>query len=110
MRSRGSLRVPRPRSTWRVYILRCRDGSLYTGSTNDLGRRLERHASGRGARYTRSRLPVSLVYEERAKSKGAALRHEADLKRFTRAEKVALVAGWASRTAARRRPPREPCS
>jgi len=76
-----------------VYILCCHDGSLYTGATNDLGSRLERHAAGRGARYTRSRLPVRLVYEEYAKNQGVALRREAALKRLTRAEKLALVAG-----------------
>jgi putative endonuclease len=79
------------RSGWRVYILRCRDGSLYAGATNDLGARLERHTAGTGARYTRSRLPVVLVYEERARGRGAALRREAAVKRLTRAEKLALV-------------------
>jgi len=74
-------------------MLRCCDGSLYTGATNDLARRLDRHAAGVGARYTRSRLPVSLVYEERARDRGAALRREAALKRLTRAEKLALVRG-----------------
>jgi putative endonuclease len=85
-------RVPRPRQSWSVYILRCHDGSLYTGATNDLGRRLERHAAGKGARYTRSRLPVRLVYEEHAKNQGAALRREVALKRLTRAQKLVLVA------------------
>ncbi len=94
--------MPRPRPVWCVYILRCRGGSLYTGATNDLDRRLERHAAGKAARYTRSRLPVRLVWEERAKDRGAALRREAALKRLTRAEKLALVAvarrGRADRT------------
>ena len=85
-------RVPRPRRSWSVYILRCHDGSLYTGATNDLGRRLERHAAGKGSRYTRARLPVRLVFEEHAKNQSAALRREAALKRLTRAEKLALVA------------------
>jgi putative endonuclease len=80
-----------PLRAWRVYMLRCRDGSLYTGATNDLARRLAQHASGRGARYTRSRLPVRLVYEERARDHGAALRREAALKRLARAAKLALV-------------------
>ncbi|MFL5270896.1 MAG: GIY-YIG nuclease family protein [Anaeromyxobacteraceae bacterium] len=73
-------------------MLRCGDGSLYTGATNDLERRLARHAGGSGARYTRSRLPVRLVYDEPARDRGAALRREAALKRLTRAEKLALVA------------------
>ena len=82
----------RARRGWRVYMLRCRDGSLYTGITNDLDRRLERHAAGKGARYTRSRLPVELVYEYRVKGKGAALRREAAVKKLTRTEKLALMA------------------
>jgi putative endonuclease len=88
---------------WRVYLLRCRDGSLYAGATNDLARRLTRHASGRGSRYTRSRLPVVLVYEESVSGRSAALRREAAIKRLDRAAKLALVAGrGASRRPSRR--------
>jgi putative endonuclease len=76
---------------WRVYVLRCRDGSLYAGCTNDLARRVSRHAAGKGARYTRSRLPVVLVWSERAGNRSDALRREAALKRLTRGEKLALV-------------------
>jgi len=83
--------MPRPAPAWHVYVLRCRDGSLYTGATNDVARRLARHASGEGARYTRARLPVVLVYSERAEDRSAALRREAALKRLTRAEKLALI-------------------
>lgn len=72
-------------------MLRCRDGSLYTGCTNDLDARLERHRSGRGARYTRSRLPVRLVFSEPAEDKSAALKREAALKQLTRREKLALL-------------------
>jgi putative endonuclease len=79
------------RAGWFVYVLRCRDGSLYTGATNDVDARLARHSAGRGARYTRSRLPVKLVHVERAAGRGAALRREAAVKRLTRAEKLALV-------------------
>jgi putative endonuclease len=81
---------------WRVYLLRCGDGSLYAGATNDLPRRVARHAAGKGGRYTRSRLPVVLVYEERVRGRGAALRREAALKRLSRAAKLALVAARAS--------------
>ncbi len=81
-----------PRSEWYVYLLRCGDGSLYAGATNDLARRLEAHGRGSGGRYTRSRLPVALVFSERARDHGAALRREAALKRLSRAEKLALVA------------------
>ena len=75
-----------------VYLRRCGDGSLYTGCTNDLVRRLRAHQSGRGAKYTRSRLPVELVYREPAADRSAALRREAAIKAMTRAEKLALLA------------------
>ena len=75
-----------------VYILRCGDGTLYTGCTNDLARRLRAHQSGRGAKYTRSRLPVELVYWEAAEDRAAALRREAAVKRMNRREKLALIA------------------
>lgn len=77
--------------TWRVYILRCGDGTLYTGATNDLERRLERHRKGLGAAYTRSRLPLRLVYSEGGFDRGSALRREATLKQLTRRQKLALV-------------------
>jgi putative endonuclease len=79
------------RQGWCVYMLRCRDGSLYTGITNDVGRRLAAHAAGRGAAYTRSRRPVRLVYREPARGRGAALRREAALKRLAKDEKWVLV-------------------
>lgn len=85
-------------------MLRCRDGTLYTGATIDLARRLARHSAGRGARYTRSRLPVVLVHAEPAQDRGAALRREAALKRLSRAEKLLLVGS--RRRARRGRPPR----
>lgn len=78
---------------WTVYILRCGDGTLYTGCTNDLPRRLEAHQSGKGAKYTRSRPPVELVYREAAADKSAALRREIAVKRLSRREKLALIAG-----------------
>lgn len=73
-------------------MLRCRDGSLYTGVTNDLNRRLAAHRAGTGARYTRGRLPVRLVYREARATRGAALRREAAIKRLPRAAKLALAA------------------
>jgi putative endonuclease len=73
-------------------MLRCRDGSLYTGATNDVTARLLTHRSGRGAAYTRSRRPLQLVYLEAARDRGAALRREAALKSLSRAEKLALLA------------------
>lgn len=81
---------------WSVYILRCADGSLYTGITNRLEARLNAHNEGRGAKYTRSRLPIELVFEEARPDRSAALRREAEIKTYTRAEKKALIAIAAS--------------
>ncbi len=78
---------------WTVYVLRCRDRSLYTGITNDLPRRLARHRAGTASAYTRARRPVRLVYEEHQPDRAAALRREAALRRLSRAEKLALVGG-----------------
>ena len=78
--------------SWTVYILRCGDGTLYTGCTNDLPRRLEAHQRGRGAKYTRSRPPVELVYREEVPDKSAALRREIAVKGLSRREKLALIA------------------
>jgi putative endonuclease len=77
--------------SWTVYILRCRDDSLYTGITTDLARRLAVHRRGRGSRYTRSRLPVRVVYRERRPTRSAALRREAAIKRLSHAAKLRLV-------------------
>jgi len=74
-----------------VYMLRCRDGSVYTGATNDLARRLKQHQAGLGSAYTRARLPVRLVFSEPARGRSAALRREWAFKRLTRAEKLALL-------------------
>jgi len=76
---------------WFVYMLRCGDGSLYTGSTNDLHRRLAAHQSGKGAKFTRSHLPVELVYREELPDKSGALRREAAVKKLTRQEKLTLI-------------------
>ena len=83
-------RRPSP-SRWLVYILRCRDGSLYTGITNDLDKRLKVHAAGKASRYTRSRLPVTLAYTEHQKSKSAALKREAAIKKLSRPQKIRLL-------------------
>ena len=76
---------------WFVYVVRCRDGSLYTGISTDVESRVNVHNDGRGARYTRSRRPVVLVYRERRRSRSMALRREAAIKALSRAEKQALV-------------------
>ena len=74
-----------------TYILRCADGTLYCGWTNDLERRVKAHNSGRGAKYTKSRRPVTLVYFEEFSTKEEAMSREAHLKMLTRAEKLALI-------------------
>ena len=76
-----------------VYVLRCRDGSLYTGSAKDLAARVRVHASGRASRYTRGRLPVTLVWSCEVTTWGDALREERRIKRLRRADKERLVAG-----------------
>ncbi len=75
-----------------VYILRCADGTLYTGSTNDLAARELAHNAGRGAKYTAGRSPVRMVYSEQLDCRSAAQSREYQLKRSTRAEKEALIA------------------
>jgi putative endonuclease len=72
-------------------MLRCHDGSLYTGITNDLPKRLKAHAAGKASKYTRSRLPVRLAYSEPQRSKSAALKREAAIKKLSRKEKLLLV-------------------
>ena len=75
-----------------VYILRCGDDSLYTGITTDLEHRVTVHNSGKGAKYTRSRLPVEAVYWEAALDKSSALRRELEIKKMSREEKLRLIA------------------
>lgn len=85
-----------PPQAW-VYMIRCRDGSLYTGWTNDLDARLAAHKTGRGARYTRAFGALSLAWAEPQPDKCAALRREAAVKKLPKAEKEALAAAWAAR-------------
>ena len=68
-------------NTWKLYILRCNDGSLYTGITTDVEKRLAVHNSGKGAKYTRSRKPVELVYAEKCGNHSAALKRELEIKK-----------------------------
>ena len=84
--------MPRaPRPTWWVYVLRCADGSLYTGISTDPDRRLTQHTAGTASKYTRSRRPVELVYREKRRGKSDALRRELALKALPRRAKLALV-------------------
>jgi len=81
---------------WYIYILRCGDGTLYTGSTDNVEKRFAAHAAGKGAKYTRGRGPLELVYTEQLPDKSAALKREYAIKRMKRAEKLALCSGDSS--------------
>ena len=76
-----------------AYILSCADGTLYTGWTNDLNRRLAAHNAGKGGKYTRARLPVTLVYHEEFETKEQAMAREWAIKQLTRDEKLKLIHG-----------------
>lgn len=76
---------------WYVYILRCGDGTLYTGITDDVERRLAAHRSGKGAKYTRGRGPLELVHTEELPDKSAALKRERSVKKMTRQQKLKLI-------------------
>ena len=80
-----------------VYMLRCRDGSFYTGAAKDVQARIRRHQAGRASRYTRARLPVALVWWRRQPSWSAALREEHRIKKLRREQKEALIAALESR-------------
>ena len=88
---RTELKNGEPEATWFVYLLRCADGSLYTGITNDVPRRLEQHNAGTASRYTRSRLPAVLVYQEAQASHSLALKRELAIKALSRQEKESLI-------------------
>jgi predicted GIY-YIG superfamily endonuclease len=79
------------RVRWRLYILKCGDGTLYTGITNDLDRRVRQHNNGTASRYTRSRLPVNLVHHESCRGRSGALKKEYRLKQLSRKEKEEYV-------------------
>ena len=83
--------MPKKTACAYVYMLRCSDGSLYTGWTTDLQRRVADHCAGRGGRYTRSRRPLQLVFSESHPTRSAAMQHEAVIKRWPRARKLALI-------------------
>jgi pyrroline-5-carboxylate reductase len=78
-----------------VYIVECSDNTLYTGVATDIDARLSEHNAGRGAKYTRARLPVALVHSEKAKDRSAALRREHAIKQMRAADKRSLIAGGA---------------
>ena len=79
------------RKDWTVYILRCRDGSLYTGIAKDVQARLKQHRDGRGATYTRTRLPVTLLYQQDGLTRSKALVREAQIKAMPRSKKEEMI-------------------
>lgn len=91
MRKKAKKSIKRRGSKWFVYILNCCDRSLYTGITKDIKRRFKMHSKGKGARYTRTRLPLKLVYQERCRSRTEALMRECAVKALPRLKKMALV-------------------
>ena len=78
---------------WTVYILRCADGTLYTGITNNLERRISEHQSGQGAKYTKGRGPFELVFNEPYRNRAEASRREIEIKSMNRVQKLKLVTG-----------------
>ena len=76
---------------WIVYILKCADGTLYTGITNDLSRRMSEHEMGQGAKYTKGRGPLQLVYQEDCQERGHALKREIEIKSLDRKAKLLLI-------------------
>lgn len=83
--------IPSAQSSWTVYILRCSDTTLYTGITNNLAHRFQQHTLGKGARYTRGRQPLSLVYTEEYETKSEALKREYIIKQMPKERKVSLI-------------------
>lgn len=78
-------------NSWKLYILRCGDGTLYTGITTDVEKRFTAHASGKGAKYTRGRGPLELMYQEDCGDHSTALKREAEIKKLSREEKEKLI-------------------
>ena len=81
---------------WSVYIIQCRDQSLYTGITNNLTKRLEMHESGRAAKYTKGRGPFNLVYQEFFENRSISTKRESEIKKFKKEDKNKLIEGYKS--------------
>ena len=79
---------------WIIYILKCKDQSLYTGITNDIDKRIEKHISGNGSKYLRGRLPITLVYEETALNRSNATKRELEIKKLNKKEKQFLIKSY----------------
>jgi len=91
-----SARKATAEAIWSLYILRCCDGSFYTGVTTDIGRRLREHEEGKASRYTRTRRPIVLVYQEECGMRSQSLAQECAVKSLRRRRKEELVSGWKS--------------
>ena len=78
-------------SQWYIYIIRCADNTLYTGISNHLEKRIGSHNSGNGAKYTKGRGPVELIYKEKSQDKSTASKREAEIKKLTKKEKLKLI-------------------
>lgn len=94
---------------WVVYMVRCADGSLYTGITNDPPRRFRQHQAGKASRYTRARLPVKWVFEEPHENRSEALKREAEIKKLSRVSKLRLLGQSKSSLSSRGVAPRLVC-
>ena len=79
------------KNNWFVYIVKCRDGRLYTGISNDVDKRVDKHNKGKGCRFTRYRYPVKLIYREKLDTKSAARKRELKIQGFTRSKKLELI-------------------
>ena len=95
---------------WSLYILKCSDGSFYTGITNDLERRFKMHQAGKASRYTRSHGPVEMLYSEKCGDRSSALIRECEVKEWPKKKKAALVAGEQKKRNMKRRFPKDPIS
>ena len=91
MRAKEKGTRKRPREKWFLYILKCADLSLYTGITKDIARRFKMHSEGKAARYTRTRRPLEVVYQETCRSRTQALTRECTVKALPKAKKLALI-------------------
>jgi len=91
---------------WHIYIIKCKDGLLYTGITNNLEQRIKAHNSGNGCKFTRCRIPVKLVYSEKSLNRSSASKREAEIKSLTREKKVELIKGARKASGAWGRSPR----
>ena len=80
--------------SWCVYIVKCSDNSLYTGVSSNLVSRIKKHNTGQGAKYTKTRRPVKLVYEEQLENKSISLKREMEIKKLSRDEKLKLINGF----------------